>query len=253
MRWSKSFWAKSGVEIESAAARESTPVRIAQRIASPRKRSGILALLDGEGAHAFRFGGGEGHRLKSGLLVGCYGTNCGLHSRRASGVRFSRKFEWRVAVNRRLSFLLIVLVVGGVLTVRGAFSPPEPQTTRKVFNAPEKTVQAPYSDGILAGNTLYLAGRIGLDPKTGKPPAEIEDEIKLMLDSLKGTLTQAGMTMDDLVYVQIACTDLSLFDKFNPIYKSYFTTKDYPAREFIGAGSLLRGGHFELQAIAVRR
>ena len=156
-------------------------------------------------------------------------------------------------MNRRVSFLLMVLVVGGVLTVRGALSPPEPQTVRKVFNAPEKAVQAPFSDGILAGNTLYLAGRIGLDPKTGKPPAEIEDEIKLMLDSLKGTLTQAGMTMDDLVYVQIACTDLTLFDKFNSIYKSYFTTKDFPAREFIGAGSLLRGGHFELQAIAVRR
>jgi 2-iminobutanoate/2-iminopropanoate deaminase len=156
-------------------------------------------------------------------------------------------------VNRRVSFLVVALVVAGIISVNGAFSQPTPQATRKVFNAPAKTVDAPFSDGILAGNTLYLAGRIGLDPKTGKPPAEIEDEIKLMLDSLKGTLTQAGMTMDDLVYVQIACTDLSLFDKFNPIYKSYFTTKDYPAREFIGAGSLLRGGHFELQAIAVRR
>jgi enamine deaminase RidA (YjgF/YER057c/UK114 family) len=92
-----------------------------------------------------------------------------------------------------------------------------------------------------------------LDPKTGKPPAVVEDEIKLLLDSLKGTLAQAGMTMDDLVYVQIACSDLSLYDKFNAIYKGYFTTKDYPTREFIGAGSLLRGGHFELQAIAVRR
>ncbi|HET7212737.1 MAG TPA: RidA family protein, partial [Terriglobia bacterium] len=130
---------------------------------------------------------------------------------------------------------------------------PAPQATRKVFNAPEKAVQAPYSDGILAGNTLYLAGRIGLDPKTGKPPADVEEEVKLLLDSLKGTLTQAGMTMDDLVYVQIACTDLSLYDKFNTVYKTYFTTKDFPAREFIGAGSLLRGGHFELQAIAVRR
>ena len=156
-------------------------------------------------------------------------------------------------MNRRFSFLVIALVVAGILSVNGAFSQPAPQTTRKVFNAPDKVVQAPFSDGILAGNTLYLAGRIGLDPKTGQPPAAIEDEIKLMLDSLKGTLTQAGMTMDDLVYVQIACTDLSLFEKFNPIYKSYFTTKDYPAREFIGAGSLLRGGHFELQAIAVRR
>src|SRR6202021_583721 len=98
--------------------------------------------------------------------------------------------------------------------LRGAFPQPAPQATRKVFNAPEKTVQAPYSDGILAGTTLYLAGRIGLDPKTGKPPAEIDDEIKLMLDSLKGTLAQAGMTMDDLVYVQIACPALSLFAKF---------------------------------------
>jgi 2-iminobutanoate/2-iminopropanoate deaminase len=156
-------------------------------------------------------------------------------------------------VNRRVSFLAVALVITGIFSINGAFSQPTPQATRKVFNAPQKTVEAPFSDGILAGNTLYLAGRIGLDPKTGKPPAEIEDEIKLMLDSLKGTLTQAGMTMDDLVYVQIACSDLSLFDRFNPIYKSYFTTKDYPAREFIGAGSLLRGGHFELQAIAVRR
>src|ERR1700722_12979151 len=198
---------------------------------------------------------GRGHRRKSVAQVGCEGTNCGLHSRRKSEVHFQKRFEWRLAGNRRFSILFVVLVVAAVrvLTVSGAFSQPERQTVRKVFNAPEKTVQAPFSDGILAGNTLYLAGRIGLDPKTGKPPAEIEEEIKLMLDSLKGTLTQAGMTMDDLVYVQIASTDLSLFEKFNTIYKSYFTTKDFPAREFIGAGSLLRGGHFELQAIAVRR
>jgi 2-iminobutanoate/2-iminopropanoate deaminase len=156
-------------------------------------------------------------------------------------------------MNRRAGFLLIALLVAGVFSVRGAFSQSASQTTRKVFNAPDKVVQAPYSDGILAGNTLYLAGRIGLDPKTGKPPAEVEDEIKLMLDSLKGTLNQAGMSMDDLVYVQIACSDLSLYEKFNMIYKSYFTTKDFPPREFIGAGSLLRGGHFELQAIAVKR
>jgi 2-iminobutanoate/2-iminopropanoate deaminase len=155
-------------------------------------------------------------------------------------------------VNRRIAFLFFVLLVGGFLTSYGAFSKSAQQSTRKVFNAPEKTVQAPFSDGIMAGNTLYLAGRIGLDPKTGKPPAEIEEEVKLMLDSLKGTLTQAGMTMDDIVYVQVFCSDLTLFDKFNAVYKTYFT-KDFPARAFIGAGSLLRGGHFEIQAIAVHR
>lgn len=155
-------------------------------------------------------------------------------------------------MNRRISFLLVVLAGAGIVTVRGAFSQATPQATRKVIKLPGGPVQAPFSDAILAGNTLYLAGRIGLDPKTGKPPDKIEDEIKLLLDGERDMLAQAGMTMDDLVYVQISCTDLSLFDTFNPIYKSYFTTKDYPAREFVGAGSLLRGGHFELQAIAVK-
>ena len=135
-------------------------------------------------------------------------------------------------MNRRIGFLAVALAVGGILTVNGAFSKPSPQATRKVIKLAGGPVQAPFSDAILAANTLYLAGRIGIDPKTGKVPEKIEDEIKLLLDGEKEVLAQAGMTMDDLVYVQIACTDLSLFEKFNPIYKSYFTTKDLPAREF---------------------
>src|SRR5712664_2576713 len=142
-------------------------------------------------------------------------------------------------MNRRTGFLVMALAVAGVLTVNGAFSKASPQTTRKAIKLGELSSQLPFSDAILAGNTLYMAGRIGIDPKTGKVPEKIEDEAKVLLDGEKEVLAKAGMTMDDLVYVQIACTDLSLFGKFNPIYASYFSTKDYPAREFIGAGSLL--------------
>jgi reactive intermediate/imine deaminase len=156
-------------------------------------------------------------------------------------------------MNRRISIVAIVLIVAAFFTIRGALSQPTPQATRKVIKLAGGPITAPFSDAILSGNTLYLAGRIGIDPKTGKVPEKIEDEIKILLDGEKEVLAQAGMTMDDLVYVQIACSDLSLYEKFNTIYKSYFTTQDYPAREFIGAGSLLRGGHFELQAIAVKR
>jgi 2-iminobutanoate/2-iminopropanoate deaminase len=152
-------------------------------------------------------------------------------------------------MNRRIAILSVVFLVG-IFTVLKANSNPAPQAARKAINLPGKTISAPFSDAILTGNTLYLAGRIGLD-KDGKAPEKIEDEIKLLLDGEKDVLAQAGMTMDDLVYVQISCTDLSLFDKFNAIYKTYFT-KDFPAREFIGAASLLRGGHFEMQAIAVK-
>jgi 2-iminobutanoate/2-iminopropanoate deaminase len=156
-------------------------------------------------------------------------------------------------VNRRIALASIVLVLAGILTVHGALSQAPPSSTRRAINLPDDNPQLPFSGAILAGNTLYLSGRIGLDAKTGKAPAEIDEEIKLLLDHVKATVVQAGMTMDDLTYVQIACTDLSLYDKFNTAYRTYFTTKDLPAREFIGAATLLRGGHFEVQAIAVKR
>lgn len=110
----------------------------------------------------------------------------------------------------------------------------------------------PFSDGVLVGDTLYLAGTIGLDPKTGRAHENLEQEIRLALEGMKETLGEAGMTMDDLVYVQVFSTDLSLFDDFNRIYRSYFKD-NFPARAFIGSGPLLRGGRFEIQGIAVKR
>ncbi len=153
-------------------------------------------------------------------------------------------------MNRRTFLTAALLAVAALLTVHGAFSQTDSSTKRKVFNSPDRPIQAPFSNAILAGDTLYLSGNIGLD-KAGKPPEKIDDEIKLLLDGYKATLAQANMTMDDLVYVQVFCTDLSYYDKFNAAYRTYFT-KDFPTRAFIGAGSLLRGGHFEMQAIAVR-
>jgi 2-iminobutanoate/2-iminopropanoate deaminase len=154
-------------------------------------------------------------------------------------------------MNRRVTALGLLLVPAVFVTVHGAFSQTDSGSKRKVINLPDKPIQAPFSNAILAGDTLYLAGSLGLDPKTGKAPDKIEDEIKILLDGYKATLAQANMTMDDLVYVQIFCSDLAYYDKFNAAYKAYFS-KDFPARAFIGAGSLLRGGHFEMQAIAVR-
>ncbi len=130
---------------------------------------------------------------------------------------------------------------------------PAPQAaSRHYLNLPNRPVQAPFSDAVQVGNTLYLAGRIGIDPKTSKPPADLEQEVRLVLDGMKETLAAAHMTMDDLVYVQVFCPDLSLYDKFNAIYRTYFN-QDFPARAFVGSGPLLRGGHFEIMGIAVKR
>ncbi len=110
----------------------------------------------------------------------------------------------------------------------------------------------PFSDGVLVGNTLYVAGHIGLDPNTGQAPADAEQEAHLVMDGIKTTVEGAGMTMDDLVSVQIFCTDLKLYDTFNSVYKGYFHG-NFPARAFIGTDKLLRNGHYEVLGIAVKR
>jgi 2-iminobutanoate/2-iminopropanoate deaminase len=154
-------------------------------------------------------------------------------------------------MNRRVWILFVVLGLSTIFTVRGAFSQGEAQSKRRAINLPGPASQLPFSKAILAGDTLYLSGSIGLDSKTGKAPDKIDDEIKNLFDDYKNTLSAASMNMDDLVFVQVFCPDLSLYDKFNAAYRTQFS-KDFPARAFIGASSLLRGGHFEMQAIAVR-
>jgi len=109
----------------------------------------------------------------------------------------------------------------------------------------------PFSDGVLVGNTLYIAGHLGLD-KTGKPPAAVTDEVKNALDGIKSVLEGEGMTMDDLVSVQVFCSDVSLFSQFNGVYRTYFHDH-FPARAFLGSGTLLFGAHFEVMGIAVKR
>jgi len=122
---------------------------------------------------------------------------------------------------------------------------------RRYINIGGRPANLPFSDGVLVGDTLFLSGRIGIDPRTMQAAADVDDEIRLLLDGVRATVEAAGMTMDDLVYVQVYCTDLSLYDQFNAAYRKYFG-KDLPARAFLGAGLLLRNARFEVQAIAMR-
>ncbi len=145
-----------------------------------------------------------------------------------------------------------VLILVVLILVAAMIGRPEKAAKRRYINLPGRSVQAPFSEAVLVGNTLYLAGRIGIDPKTGRPPDELDEETRLLLDGMKATLAEGGMTMDDLVSVTVFCPDLALYDKFNAVYRSYFQ-KEFPARAFIGSGPLLRGGHFEMQAIAVKQ
>lgn len=113
------------------------------------------------------------------------------------------------------------------------------------------TTTLPFSGGVLVGNTLYLSGTIGLLPDE-KVPATATEEARRVLDDIKASVTKAGLTMDDLVFVQVFCSDLSTYADFNQVYRTYFT-KTYPPRAFIGVAHVLFGARYEVQAIAVKR
>ena len=123
---------------------------------------------------------------------------------------------------------------------------------RQYIDLPNKSAELPFHDAVLANGTLYLSGRIGFEPETRKVPAEPEQEARYLLDQIQQVLREAGMTMDDLVQVQIFCSDVSLFERFNKVYGGYFK-RELPARAFLGSGPLLFGARFEMMGIAVKR
>ncbi len=109
----------------------------------------------------------------------------------------------------------------------------------------------PFSDAVLAGNTLYIAGKGGVLPGTRTVPEDPKEEARLLMEDFKITLERVGMTMEDLVYVTVYCTDLSLYAAFNEVYREYFE-ENFPPRAFVGSGPLLFGLRFEMQGIAVK-
>jgi 2-iminobutanoate/2-iminopropanoate deaminase len=118
-------------------------------------------------------------------------------------------------------------------------------------SVPAGSAPLPFSDAVLSGDTLYVAGHIGIDTHTGNAPADPAVEAHLVMDAVKRTVESAGLTMDDLVSVTVYCTDLGLYDTFNAVYRTYFHGH-YPARAFIGSSKLLRNGHFEVQGVALK-
>ena len=108
-----------------------------------------------------------------------------------------------------------------------------------------QTNAPPFSGAVMVGNTLYLSGVLG-------GGATAEEAARAALESIESTLAAADMTMDDLVQVQIFAADLADYQAFNAVYRTYFT-REFPARAFLGAGSLLNDARFEVLGIAARR
>jgi 2-iminobutanoate/2-iminopropanoate deaminase len=109
----------------------------------------------------------------------------------------------------------------------------------------------PYSQAVRAGSTIYCAGQIPLDPKSGQIVSQdISEQTRRVLDSVTAILRAEGLTFENIVKTTIFLTDLADFQTVNEVYGSYFK-EEPPARSTVQVAALPKGARVEIEVIAI--
>lgn len=116
--------------------------------------------------------------------------------------------------------------------------------------APEAA--GPYSQGVWAGELLYLSGQVPLDPATGKlVEGDVGLQTQRVFDNLEAVLASAGLTMQDVVKCNVFLIDMGDFSAMNEAYGQRFMPP-FPARSTIAVAGLPLGARVEIELIAKR-
>ena len=109
----------------------------------------------------------------------------------------------------------------------------------------------PYSQAVRVGSTIYCAGQIPLDPKSGQIVAGgVEIQTRRVLDNIAAVLKAEGLTFENIVKTTVFLIDLGDFQTVNEIYGSYFKQAP-PARSTVQVAALPKGARVEIEVIAV--
>jgi 2-iminobutanoate/2-iminopropanoate deaminase len=119
---------------------------------------------------------------------------------------------------------------------------------KRVIRPKGAEANAGWSYGILIDGTLYVSGMGGEDA-AGKIPATFEAEMKQSLANITAVLSEAGMSLADVVSVQVYLTDGALFDRMNTVYKATFPDPK-PTRTTVVVAKLVGAGHVEITVTA---
>ena len=110
----------------------------------------------------------------------------------------------------------------------------------------------PYSQGIRAGNLLFVSGQIPIDPSTGKliESKTIQDQTRRVLQNIIAIVTAAGGSVDSVVKTTVFLRDMGEFADMNAVYAEFFRLAP-PARATVEAARLPRDVSIEIDCIAV--
>lgn len=108
----------------------------------------------------------------------------------------------------------------------------------------------PYSQGIRAGNLVFVSGQIPLDPVSGKIPDGIEAQTTMSLNNIKAILSAEGCSMSDVVDVYVFLNDMEDFAAMNEVYATFFN-EPFPARAAMEVARLPKDVLVEIKATAL--
>ena len=109
----------------------------------------------------------------------------------------------------------------------------------------------PYSQAILAGDTLFISGQIAINPVNSELVTDdIEQETEQVLRNLKAILEAAEMNFTDVVKSSIFISDMNNFGRINAVYGKYFDEETAPARETVEVANLPKFVNVEISMIA---
>ena len=109
----------------------------------------------------------------------------------------------------------------------------------------------PYSQAVRVGSTIYCAGQIPLDPKSGQIVSpDISEQTRRVMENIKAILRAEGLTFENVAKSTIFLTDFGDFQTVNEIYGAHFP-KDPPARSTVQVSALPKNAKVEIEVIAV--
>jgi 2-iminobutanoate/2-iminopropanoate deaminase len=146
----------------------------------------------------------------------------------------------------RVAFLLMFSIFFLLSTISGG-----KMEKKVVFTEKAPKPIGPYSQAIIAGNLIFTAGQIPIDPATNQVvQGDIKEQTRRVLENLRAILESVGATFDDVVKVTIYMKDLNEFSAMNEVYSEYFKNSP-PARTTVEVSRLPRDVRIEIDLIAI--
>jgi 2-iminobutanoate/2-iminopropanoate deaminase len=124
---------------------------------------------------------------------------------------------------------------------------------QRIFTDQAPKPVGPYSQAVKVGNFLFVAGQIGIDPKTGKLRESFEEQVKQTFENISAILSASGYSWEDVVRVVVYLKDLSKFSDFNRLYQELLKDVSVPpVRSTVEVSSLPLNAMLEIEVTAYK-